>query len=203
MAAFLFRRASPGHIFAALQFDVFTMWLQVIAAVISGASLQGVVGPGSSPPFACLSYGNFWAGGGLGFVSKYKPKDGSLGGAFNCSAIEFSVLKQPKHRNDMYAPASMHMVIMRKTYFRDIVVIAQWLAPIMMHMLQVTPCLQRVESRVVLSQRRRRGSLLRQGFSRAPTQRSSYLLQCSRYSLCLSRQTLPLEKASRSCLLRR
>ena len=127
------------------------MWLQVIAAIISGASLQGVVGPGSSPPFACLSYGNFWSGGGLGFVSKYKPKDGSLGGAFNCSAIEFSVLKQPKHRNDMYSPASMHMVIMRKTYFRDIVVIAQWLAPIMMHMLQVRRLACSVSNRVLCS----------------------------------------------------
>jgi hypothetical protein len=202
MAAFLFRRTSPGHIFAVLQFDVFTMWLQVIAAVISGASLQGVVGPGPSPPFAYPSYCNFWSGGGLGFVSKYKPKDGFLGGAFNSSAIEFSVLKQPKHRNDMYAHASLHMVIMCKTYFRDIVVIAQWLAPIMMHMLQVTRLVCRVSARV-LSQRRRRGSLLRPGSWRAPTQRSSYLLQCSHYSLCSSRQTLPLEKASPSCLPRR
>ncbi len=85
---------------------------QVIAAIISGASLQGVGGPGVLPNIVCrMETIDCLSGGGLGFVTKHKPKEGSLCGAFNCSAIEFSVLKQPKHRNDMFTPAHLHLVL--------------------------------------------------------------------------------------------
>jgi hypothetical protein len=41
-------------------------------------------------------------GGGLGVSSKLKANDGGFGGTAACSSIEFSILKQSKHRNDMW-----------------------------------------------------------------------------------------------------
>ena len=61
--------------------------------------------------------GNGGAGGG-GAFGKAGVKKGGRGGV-SCSSIEFAVLKQPKHRTDM-----------------DLVVIAQWLQPLMTAMLQ-------------------------------------------------------------------
>ena len=78
--------------------------MQVIAAIISGASLQGSVGAGELqtnmkkvPQYT----GKNVLGGGFGLISKPRGKEGPGGASAICSSIEFSILKQPKHRDDM------------------------------------------------------------------------------------------------------